>query len=376
MKKWIGILLLLLFSVISCDKNTTNPSGPLEKDKSKEKPVFEVEVLKWYDGHRAAVSITYDALWGHWRAQRLIDFTADEVLRRNLRIDFEFVTAKYDHPEYEFIVTDIRENVILRGIHFYGHGHTHAYHDSLSYESAYNSFKKCYDLMDNWGMQPRAYAYPYGAGKTPDVQRADEQAGFICARGITTDPNLFYICPDDKTEPDNWYYLPTIPMGQEDPEYINNHNEMEPLLHTALEKKAWVIIMYHAIGFPDDWGYYPINEFIKDLDQIETHDFWGGNMDMTACYIKERNLFQLEVTTITAKEGLWEYDIIFRDGLDNSVYNQPLTLEFTFESTALVQKMQMEPPVNSQSEFTVNDNKLRLNVIPDEKKYRVKLYKE
>ncbi|MFC1693697.1 hypothetical protein ACFL1R_09350 [Candidatus Latescibacterota bacterium] len=376
MKYWLLILTSFSFFIlVNCENDNKIPSAP---NGNEEYPVFDVKVLKWYNGHKAAVSITYDALWGHWRDQVKIDYQVNEVLNRNLRIDFEFVTAKYVNPEYQFIVTDIRENVIPRGIHFFGHGHKHISHDSLDFGSAYESFKLCYDLINEWGLQPKAYAYPYGAGRSPTIQEANKQAGFICARGFDKYSEVLdeiYICPDDTIEPDNWYLLPTICVAKNYPDYFRNHEEIAPILDNALEKTAWIIITYHSIDFPEGWGYYPLVEFIKDIDHIATNDFWCYNMDMIACYIKERNKFRFNVSEIKTTKDSWEYEIIFQDDLNNSIYNQPLTLEFTFDSTQTIKNIQIEPPINDTTDFTVIDNILCLNVIPDERKYIMKIYK-
>ena len=161
MKLRLNNIFLLTLVCICCSSENKTPIGPVDNE---ENLAFHVEVQKWYGGHKAAVSITYDALWGHWRTDKKIKNTVNAVLNRNLHIDFEMVTARYDNPEYKFIVTEIREEIIPKGIHFFGHGHEHVYHDSLSFESAYKSFKMCYDLMDQWGLEPRAYGYPHNSG--------------------------------------------------------------------------------------------------------------------------------------------------------------------------------------------------------------------
>ena len=373
MKHCCILLLTALLLLSGCGKDSESPTEPSETRQKPGTQVFTVEALKWYGGRKAAVSITYDALWGQWRSQRLVDYVTNEVLLRGLRMDYEMVTEKYDHPEYEFIVTDIRENVIPSGVHFFGHGHEHVYHDSLTYDEAFESFSRCYGLMEQWGLNPRAYGYPHSSGRKPEIQRANMLAGFICARGAAAPGEEYCICTEDETEPENWYYLPSIQAGQTSPDYIQDHSEMEPFLKTALDRGAWVILLYHAIGFPDDYCYYPINEFLKDMDYIAGNDFWGGNMDMTACYIRERNQFYTEVTPVAMTDSWFEYDVVFGDGLDNATYDQPLTLEFTFDPSETITGMEIDPAVESGTEFTLEDNILRLNIVPNEQKYRLRL---
>lgn len=126
---------------------------------------------KWSKDHQAAVSITYDAFWGKDDPYYHDKFRTveNEVLKRNLRMDFEMVTAWYDYPDNQLRqaqLAEMRETEIPAGVHFFGHGHHHIKYDDVSADSAYADFKRCFDLMTQWGLQPRAYAYPGGGGRT------------------------------------------------------------------------------------------------------------------------------------------------------------------------------------------------------------------
>jgi hypothetical protein len=202
MKRLLFFILSIPIILISCNENK-NPVKP-DNDFTVNN-TFQVSVLKWYDGHKAAVSITYDS---SWCANEKVIQVANAVTDRKMHMDFEVVTATFNKPEKLFRVTQMREQLIPQGIHFYGHGHEHVNHDKLDFEAAYNSFKLCYNLMDEWGLEPKAYGYPGSSGYKPSTQLAVKLAGFICARGVTVSPDSFYICPDEKKEPLNWFYLP------------------------------------------------------------------------------------------------------------------------------------------------------------------------
>jgi len=367
---------LVVLSCLGCSGDGASPTASPPPEKPSGVPPFTVEALKWFAGKKGAVSITYDALWGQWRAQERLESTVRDVLRRGLRIDFEFVTAKYDHPDYLFIVEDIRDRMIPAGVHFYGHGHTHVPHDSLSFDEAFASFSRCYGLMEEWGLRPRAYSYPYGSGRRGEIQRACEDAGFICARGVTTDPALYYICPGETAEPENWFYLPTVPVAGGEPGYVASHAGLAPILDEAEELGAWVILMYHAVGFPDEWGYYPVYEFVRDIDRIAAGDAWCGNMDAVACYIRERNAFTFETVPVESGGANPAFDLVFRDGLDNGVFDQPLTLRFDFDDSVSVREMHCDPPLGGLTVYPVIGNEVTVNAVPDEKTRRIRLYIE
>ena len=336
-----------------------------------EQPLFELEVLKWPQGHRAAVSITYDAPFGTNPGHHL---ATDAVLARGLTMDIEMVTAIFQESKNLHLLEDIQNQLVPRGIHFFGHGHRHINHDSLSYEENLVDFGRCFDLMTEWGLRPRAYAYPGSAGYLPQTQQANHDAGFLCARGMSVKPAEYSICPGDTTEPANWYYLPSVVLSQgESVNYVNSYEELEPILADALKRQAWVILMHHAIGIPEGWGYFPLDDFERELDYLAGHDFWSGNMDMTALYIKERNAFAPQLGRVEKIKGKRSFALLLADGLDNSVYDQPLTLEFHFSSRLKGQTLHVEPAIEGRTDFPVVDGALQLHAIPDEQTYLLSL---
>lgn len=385
MKKWTKLLTAFIAVYLGgCDSHqsptqpgeSTRPLAKLANSQNtfvarhREEVIFQIEALKWRDGHRGAVSITYDAPWG---INRVFSLATNAVIIRGLRMDVEAVSSKLQHFKRFPIVARMRRELLPRGIHLFGHGHTHIHHDDLDFDEAYDSFKLNFDLMEEWGLKPRAYAYPYSSGKRALIQAANRDAGFICARGGTRDPGEYYICPRQVREPDNWYYLPSVVMGTQTDEDISDHESLEPILRRALNLDAWVILMYHSIGFPEGWAYYPYEEFLQDLNFIKGEDFWSGNLDAVAAYIQERNALDINIVRYFGSETPRNYDIIISDQLDNTLFNEPLTLDFTFNPQLNVQKVYIDPPVEEQTAFPVADNKMRLHMVPDERRYTLVL---
>jgi hypothetical protein len=203
---------------------------------------------------------------------------------------------------------------------------------------------------------------------------ANQRAGFLCARGMSLDPAEFNICPDSTAAPANWYYLPSVVLSQgESVNYVNSHEELEPILAEALVRRAWVILMYHSVGIPEGWGYYPLSDFERDLDYLAGRDFWSGNMDMAALYIKERNAFAPQLGRVKKKKGWYSFSLVMADGLDNSVYDQPLTLEFRFDSRLKGQILRVEPALEGWADFPVVEGIARLQAPPDEQTYLLSL---
>ncbi len=336
--------------------------------------VFSITANKWRDGHRAAVSITYDAPWG---INPVFSLATDAAIARDLAMDLEVVSDKLSHFKRLPITQRMREELIPRGIGFFGHGHSHIDHDALGYHAAYQSFRTNFSLMRAWGLNPKTYAYPLFAGRDAQTQAANRQAGFIAARGGTRDASAYYICADGVREPAQWHNLPSVIMGNASTRDPSTHDQLQPILIQTLRRRAWTIMTYHSIGYPDGWGYYPYFEFVRDLDFIKANDFWSGNFASVAAYIQERNALDIQIARYFGRKMPDQFQFIMGDGLDNDVYNEPLTLDFRFNPELAVRSVRLTPtPVAGQEHFAVESNRLRLNMVPDERLYTLSLERE
>jgi len=357
------VFFLSLFILFSCTENSTE---------SEVKHDLDIKVAKWFNNNTAAISITYDVGWGLGTE---INQVVGETINRNLCIDFEFVTEFYNSPKNRYLVDKIRDDLYPKGVHVFGHGHKHVNHDNLTFEDAYNSFKTCFDLMDNWGLMPRAYAYPHGRGLKSSTQLANELAGFYCARGFTGKSNkeLFYICPDDVSVPQNWFFLPSIVVGEGSltNDNVVNHEEMKVYLNENLERKSWVTILYHSIGIEGGWAYYPMEEYIKDVNYMSENDFWVGNMDMVAAYIYEKNGFSFEIEEGSSNK--YDYLIKFSDGLDNKIFNQLLTLNISISNSEKNTEFILKDSNGEFQNYPIINGNVVINILPDEKEYEIKI---
>ena len=130
---------------------------------------------KFRNGRPAAVSITYDAPFGTHPKHHL---ATAAVLQRDLRLDLELVSAIYLTPRWRHLTDYYRTELMPQGIRFFGHGHTHALHDTMTFDAAYESFRTNFLLMQAWGLGPKGYAYPGSSGLRRSTQAANRTAGF------------------------------------------------------------------------------------------------------------------------------------------------------------------------------------------------------
>ena len=337
------------------------PEGPRTRQ-------VEVAIAKWYGNHAAALSITHDAA-----VPQNDPLTVEAVLARGLHMDYELVSAGVSAEEAEYITTVM----LPLGFGLFGHGATHVNHDRLTYEDAFESASTNYQTLLELGIDPVAFAYPGGHGSEGETHRAIAAAGFLCARGhrVTSNP---YIAADDETEPRNWYYLPDLVMESIDymnrEERINDTEDLIPYLDGALQRKAWIILTYHAIGKLNKFGFYERETFEADLDEIEARDFWPAPMDRAALYLMERATAEASVTWHLDDEGMVDHiDVFLADGLSNDRYVQPLTLLFDVPKSWLDQPLEIQGPDGRLPDQTARATRAALSFAPSESRYTIRL---
>jgi len=366
MIKFIIYLLTTIVSVlfiISCNLNSFEPI--------KDKYIIEIKPAKWLNNNKSALTITYDTVYNR---QPKIQEAVSEVIKRNLAMDFGIVTSFYEPPSMQLLIKELVE-LYPKGIKCFGHGPKHNKYDNLDYKYYLKSFKNCYYLMKKWNLNPRTYAYPSSIGRKKETQKANKEAGFIAARGALerSESEKFYICEGNIKKPENWYYLPAVIMGKS--KYTNTscftHQDLLPYVKENIKRGSWIILMYHSIGLPKGLAYYPMEEFKKDLDYFKNSKQWIGNMDDVVCYIFSRNNFKYKITKSNNEK--WDYYVELSDGFNNKIYNQELTLNFAINSKIKVKSIEFELSKNNIKTFELKDNKVAINILPDEKTRGVKL---
>jgi len=318
----ITLSMYLLIALTGCDTSTVD----VEKvDFHYSQMPFHL--TKWYNNHTAAISITNDDGAPDSDAERRVQ---EEILRRNLVMDYEIVT----YNMRDQVRTHIIEYLIPNGFGVFGHGHKHIDHDKLTYEEAYESFKTNYDIMVDMGIKPISYAYPEGAGHKKSTQQALADAGFLNGRlHRTWDHTSANIVSSNRKIPNNSFYLPSLVMQdfdfRQNNAAINNCAELIPFLDDAIKNTAWLIKTYHAIGREDGWGFFCWNEFVKALDEIESRDFWSVSMDNATRYIMQRETAKIEIKE-AANSVRYDFVIRIQHDLDMEIFSHPMTVAIRF----------------------------------------------
>ena len=110
--------------------------------------------------------------------------------------------------------------------------------------------------------------------------------------------------------------------------------------------------------------------FLQDLDFIVSNDFWSGNFSTIASYAIQRAGLQIQIGRYFGRATPRQFEIYIGDGFNNRTYNEPLTLDFYFDKNLSVQSILIQPsPTNGKTIFRVENNQLRLQVVPRECQY-------
>ena len=296
---------------------------------------LNARIAKWSGDRPAAISLTYD---GALNPEALGDPFDEAALAaaRGVAVDYEIVTEQLLDPDaYGFDVLGgigrLLSEYAPLGFGYFGHGA--ADHDRMSYREALASFRRTRGAMEALGLRPVSYGYPRNAGQEQETRRALRDAGFLSGRLQVTDPEAYYNVPGDSASPRDWYALAAVPMESIGfagvAEYVNDHAELLPILDGALERRAWIILTYHAIGWPGAYGWYGADEFGKDVEAIAARDFWNASLDRVTLYVRERERAVLAVEVVAGEGGATaEVRLTLSDGLGNDRFGEPLTVLF------------------------------------------------
>ncbi|HLP44996.1 MAG TPA: hypothetical protein VK469_03580 [Candidatus Kapabacteria bacterium] len=353
---------LLFFLAVSTARTQTLSTSPT--------------IAKWYNNCAAAISLTYD----DGRPKSKLNKAVNKfVFENGLTIDYEVVTYQYIlNPNLKY---RLLETIIPANFGYFGHGHKHVNHDRLSYEEALKSFAQCYKVMVELGLKPVAYAYPGGAGKEAETKKALAKAGFLSGRlHFSEKMNDPYIIPGSKTEPDDWFGLPTLIMQDYNfnrcKRCVTNNEQLIPYLEQTVKEKAWLILTYHAIGNKKNYGYFRYEEFQKNIHAIKERNFWNASMNAVTLYIRERLHAEAKLLTAGAHGHIEEMTITVTDNLPNTIYNQPLTVLFQIPKEWVNQPIALEENGKQIKIFTFPSLNAMISLAPDETERKLRKLKK
>lgn len=328
---------------------------------------FDARIAKWYDNHAAAISLTYDDGYPVSKLNRRVNRF---MIENGMCLEYELVTRTYRRSP--FLKKFLLEKMIPSGLGYFGHGDTHVNHDQLTYEEALASFARCNKTMKEFGLKTVAYAYPHGKGREAETKKALAEAGFLSGRlhfsRRMTNP---YIIPGSKTEPDDWFGLPTVVMRDysfdQCERCVSNNEQLIPYLDNTLGKTAWIILTYHAIGNEKGYGFFKFDEFQKNIFSIKERDFWNASMNAVTLYIRERAVAKVKMEVgARKKKKIKKINVTLSDGLPNDLYDQPLTILFKLPASWVKRQVALVENGKTVKTMTFESTNAKISLKPDE----------
>jgi hypothetical protein len=358
------IILLILIRIAGCKLSDRDLLAPPEETYTS----IPVSITKWYDDHKAALSLTEDHGWRYFDINKKV---IQVLMNYKITMDFDLVTN--DLLNDSNLVNYVNNYLLPNGFGFFGHGHTHVNHDLLTYDESFASFRKCYECMNDLGIKPVAYAYTGGWGFLLKTRTALKDAGFLCGRRFDELDNVLdpYIMPDTALQPKNWFALPSLTMQSIDYQgnvtCVNNTDELITYLDEAVEKNAWLISTYHFIGNLAEWGYYELSEFENDLRAIKNRDIWCAHLADVILYVYERKSTKVDVLLVKNSNGdPIKIKINLSDGLPNDYYSQPLTIKFEIPTVWINKNLILKSGDNVEHLNGINTKEVKISFIPND----------
>lgn len=378
------IYFVTFLTFCSCTVSEDVGTGPLPKNAPEPAPdsvavpgLEVVGIAKWYQGRRSVYSPTYDTP----------DLGGPEIawlLREGLSVDLEVVSDVYVRRPAKL---DSLKALGAAGFGHFGHGHTHIDHDALDSASAYRSFKTNFEFMRASGLKPVSYAYPGGYGSQSETHGALRDAGFLSARLAwhwwDGDPSWQpYAMPDEDTVPRNWYMLPALYMQDigfaNCIDCVNDSGEFAAHLEKSIERKAWLISVYHGIGWdgkegrPLGWGYYGLENFYAEMRLAKSlRDqgiLWIASMDDVTLYTLERNA----TTWRLDRTGKDAYDLRLENALDKERFDHPLTLTLAIPGgRGRTLQVRRDGEARPTLEKRLEGDTVLVDLVPSESTYRL-----
>lgn len=189
--------------------------------------------------------------------------------------------------------------------------------------------------------------------------------------------------PGNETEPPNWLALPSLRMEDIDfegaSEHVNNPDEFKEHLDNSIEFGSWLISTYHGIGWdgetdgrPRDWGFYRRDNFFEEMLYVkqkqEEGKVWLATMDDVTLYTMQRSKAEWNLKKVDHKT----FELFFDDGLDNTLYRMPLTLELLLDAELVDRNMLVIAPDDEIIyEKTAESERVLLNLRPSGVYYRI-----
>lgn len=371
MKKFLILLILILF-LMSC---RTSPDVVEEIETDYFIPHghrFDGKIARWFDFHQSAASITFD------------DATYDQYLfafplleKMNMKATF-FLPAGLlekevwnDHGTIRKLMSWEEAALIASAGHEIG-SHSLNHRDmSLPGTDLKEEFLQSKLLIEKSVPQTRVETFCWPHWREPDGGYNEISQYYISARsgnGLVS----YYLerkggIPSHP--PENMFGVNSLGIMND-----LTFSRFKDIAKEVSYRETWFVTSFHGIGkWADDeglkggWSSIEVEKLQNILSYFQNNDFWIETFGTVSKYIYERESAELEIYS-----GERSVKIILEDGLNDLIYNEPLSISLYLPSHW--KTLTIENSKGPILDYKLVKNQLFLHIPPDGEVLTIKPY--
>jgi peptidoglycan/xylan/chitin deacetylase (PgdA/CDA1 family) len=271
-------------------------------------PLFaQHTITNWPDNKKAAVSLTFDDGYPSH-----ISMVVPAMNARDLKGTF-FVITDYVDSYPGWPRWDSWREAAANGHEIGSHTIHHLDLTQLTPEALQQELEGSRLKIDSEipAQKCLTFSYPYGAYNDA-VQAAVKQYGYIAAR--TTNPGLNFQLVDFLVNANGDDANKTL-------------SEISAWTDSTEANSAWQVVYIHSLdkeNNPIEYGFWNQDLFQNYLDYLLTKNLHIATFADIVKFVKERDAARQFMTATKSSEGSMVVNVT--DGLDDSIYNRPLTI--------------------------------------------------
>ncbi len=272
------------------------------------------EIAKWKDNKAGAVSLTFDDGYISY-----FTIGVPALNARGFKGTFFIITNYTDDPTGDPLNIkaswDNWRTAAAQGHEIGSHSKSHPEQglDALPPAQLQDEIQGSKIIIDTQitSQTCRSFAYPYGIGAANPAVTSVVDDYYIGARGISFGLN---------NTPYDFYNV----RGEFPDTTESNGTTLEREIDRAVQEKKWLVMGFHKIDGQGDYSPIPEARFQQILAYLKTKDqsVWVNTLGTVIKYIREREAATLALVSSSGTQIV----LNLTDALDDSLYNEPLTL--------------------------------------------------
>ena len=296
------------------------------------RPPVVAELLRWRDGARAAVSLTFDdSTLDHYL------LAAPELDSRGLQGTFYAITAALDegvwcdggNQRLQFSWNQARE-IAARGHEIGSHSDSHPDLSTLDLRATDRQLRRSLQRLQHEIPQQRGLTFAWPYWRSNSVGRALATHYYIAARAGQATTARYIEAGVPGARPADLQRVNALAVRP-----LETSQSWSQAAERVLDNEGWAVLSLHGI---DDgripraavgWQPLPIETYRGLLDYLVDQDFWIAPFADVVKYLERRDSTQLTVRQLD--ETRISIDIACE--LDPSVYDVPLSLRLALPAS-------------------------------------------